>query len=102
MSRLFWKIPISSYTCDIHRVPVVWRVTPSYITSSVEFTIRYWSQGAPINKVFTIYPESPEWSTLLSPAAPHDHDLNLSEELIDSIARQFRSHLRIPIMTSHL
>ena len=31
MSRLFWRIPITRYTCDIHGVPVVWRATPSYI-----------------------------------------------------------------------
>ena len=50
MSRLFWKIPITGYTCDIHGVPVVWRVNPSYITSRVDFTIRYWRQGALIYK----------------------------------------------------
>ena len=32
MSRLFWRIPITGYTCDLHGVPVVWRVTPSHIT----------------------------------------------------------------------
>ena len=93
MSRLFWKIPITGYTCDIHGVPVVWRVTPSYITSRVDFTIRYWSQGALIYKDFTIYPESPEWSTLMSAAAPHAHDFNLAEDLMDWMTRQFRSHL---------
>ena len=54
MSRLFWRIPITRYTCDIHGVPVVWRVTSSYINPGVEFTIRYWSQGALIYKDFTI------------------------------------------------
>ena len=93
MSRLFWKIPITGYKCDIHGVPVVWRVNPSYITSRVDFTIRYWRQGALIYKDFTIYSESPEWSTLLSAAAPHAHDFNLAEDLIDWIARKFRSHL---------
>ena len=79
----------TAYTCDIHGVPVVWRVTPPYITPRVVFTIRYWSQGAPIFEVFTIYPESPEWSTLLSYAAPHAHDFDLADDLIDWMARQF-------------
>ena len=93
MSRLFWRIPITGYTCDIHGVPVVWRVTPSYITPRVDFTIRYWSQGALIYKEFTINPESPEWSTLISAAAPYAHDFNLVEDLLDWMARQSRSHL---------
>ena len=65
MSRLFWRIPITGHTCDFHGVPVVWRVTSSYITPRVVFTIRYSSQGALIYKDLTIYPESPEWSTFL-------------------------------------
>ena len=58
MSRLFWKIHITGYTCDIHGVPVVWGMTPSDITPRLDFTIRYWSQGA--LKDFKIYPESLE------------------------------------------
>ena len=93
MSRLFWSNPIARYTCDIRGVPVVWRVTPSYITTRLDFTIRYWSQGALINKDFTIYPESPEWSTLMSAAAPHAHDFNLAEDLMHWMTGQFRSYL---------
>ena len=92
MSRLFWKVSITGYTCDIHGVPVVWRVTPSYITLRVDFTIRYWTRGALTYNDFTIYPESPIWSTLISAAAPHAFDFNLAEDLIDWMARQFRSH----------
>ena len=59
MSRLFWKIPITGYICDIHGVPVVWRVT-LHASPRVDFTIRYWNQGALIYEDFTIFPESPE------------------------------------------
>ena len=93
MSRLFWRIPITGYTCDFHGVPVVWRVIRSYITSLVVFTIRYWSQGELIKKDFTLYPESPEWSTLMSAAYPYAQDFKLPKDLLDWMARQCRSHL---------
>ena len=92
MNQLFWTIPITGYICYIHCVPVVWRVTPSYITPRVDFTNRIWSQQALLYKDFAIYPESPEWSTLLSAAAPHAHDFNLAEDLMEWMARQFRRH----------
>ena len=95
MSRLFRRIPITGYTCDIHGVPVGWTVTPSYITPPppVAFTIRCWSQGALKFNDFTICPESPEWSTLLSATTPHVHDFDFTENLIDWMAIEFRSHL---------
>ena len=93
MSRLFWKILITGYTCDIHGVPVVWRVTPSYITPRVDFTIRYWSQGALIYKDFAIYPGITGMEHTLECAAPHAHDFNLAEDLIDWMTRQYRSHV---------
>ena len=93
MSRLIWRNPITGYTCDIHGVPVVWRVILSYINPQLDFTIRYWSQGELIYKDFTIYPESLEWSTLMSAAAPFAPELNLAENLLDWMARQCQSHL---------
>ena len=89
MSCLFWRIHITGYTCDIHGVPVVWRRSlqtspPEWISQSVIGLIY---------KDFTIYPESPEWSTLMSAAVPYAHDFNLAEDLPDWMAGQCRSHL---------
>ena len=42
LSRLIWQIQIPEISCDIHDDPVVWEVHPHYITSQVDFTIRFW------------------------------------------------------------
>ena len=60
----------------------------------MDFTERYWSQRARIYKDNTSYPESPEWSTLMSATAPNPYDFSLAKDFIDWIARQFLSHLR--------
>ena len=78
------------YTFHIHGVPVVWRVTLSYMTHRVDFRNRYWSQGALLNKDFRIYSETQEWSTFISDADFHAQDFKLAEDLIDWMDTQFR------------
>ena len=70
MGRVFYKYPITGDTCEDLGSPVVWRVTPSYITRRVDFKIHYWSQRSLIHKNVAIHAGSWERIILLSAAAP--------------------------------